>query len=45
MGNLLEFLFCPVHGLFRPDNLTVLYVIFQNGLANFHYLWRKLLSL
>jgi hypothetical protein len=24
MTNLLEFLFCPIHGVFRPDNILML---------------------
>lgn len=37
-----EILFCPVHGLFRPDNIVPLWNLLQVGAAHFSYLLRRI---
>jgi hypothetical protein len=31
VNNLVEFLFCPIHGILRPANLQFLVIAFQAG--------------
>jgi len=40
-----DLLFCPVHGLFRPDNIAVFWSLIQSGPAHLLYLYRRLRSL
>ena len=36
-----EALFCPVHGLFRPDNLAALFAIGQQGLLSVSMMFHR----
>lgn len=45
MYNILELLFCPIHGLFRPDNIAMFWSLIQTGPQHLQYLWRRLKSL
>ena len=42
MSNILEFLFCPVHGVFRPDNVAPMIGVLQTGLMHFQLFLRKI---
>ena len=41
MGSAFEFLFCPIHGLVRPENLIVAWAGLNNVLLQAGYYLRK----
>jgi hypothetical protein len=38
---MLEFLFCPVHGLLRPDNFQALLIMGNNAVVEIGFYLRK----
>lgn len=42
MSALFELLFCPMHGIFRPDNIQALLVVTNNLSANVIFWMAKL---
>jgi hypothetical protein len=34
IGNVFEFLFCPLHGVFRPDNIALIWLS-MNGTVQY----------